>query len=399
MARENRPGGTSSDPQAKKHGYEGFDQETETGFISTNIDDFEWSQPHSGSTGEPMKLHEISSEELFREPPAAVEAQSGRVNWVARDLDCGESITYNIKGVADRRALEALGATILVLCKRHDTPVFNIKLGLESAGVVNDNRLRSEGARSQLAAADSQTTAAAQAHPTSVPVSGVSAPTPAASAYLINLTTAELAALVPPNISASDLEVPGVPSLRCANCHWPGHAFLRPLIPSLSHGSVTGCPECNLRNHNLDDCPVLLQLPSTSAFGIPAPHVLDVVYSERCNMPQIYSDRHLFFDEVHAINEQHKIDAAELNKPRNWPWTNAFAKEVAKAKPGDPILQGKLQPWEFDPAKHTYHDLPVDPTLRNISINDILAMRRLGLLDTERPEPGAGRIREPDHGP
>lgn len=363
----------------------------ESDFISTNIDDFGWSQPRFGSTGEPRKLRELSSEELFREAPATVEARSGIVNWVARNLEGGESIAYNIKGVADRRVVEALGETILALCKRHDTPIFNIKIGFESAGVVNDNRLRNEGARSQPAAADSQTAAPAQAHPISVPAPGVSVPTPAASAYPTSAPTA----LAPPSSVAGARAMPSaITNLPCPNCHWPGHELRYCPYPSLSHGSIAGCPECNVGSHNLDNCPVSRLLPIPRTFRLLPSDFLELVYQQRRNKPQIHSERHLFFDEVHAINKRHRIDPAELNKPRVWPWTNAFAIQVAKANPGDPILGGKLHPDEWNRFKHSYRDLPEDPALRGRSINDIIRMRHQGFFDAERPTPDVARMRE-----
>ncbi|KAH6618384.1 hypothetical protein B0J18DRAFT_483772 [Chaetomium sp. MPI-SDFR-AT-0129] len=164
---------TSFHRPVPKRRYEDFCQEMENDFISTNIDDFEWSRPRFEATQETQKLREIASEEVFVEPPATMEARSGMVNWVARNYDCGESITYNIKGVADRRTVEALSGKILALCKRHGTPVFNIKIDLESAGVIEQNRLRRGKARSKPAPADTRTVIPAQTHHSSAPAADI----------------------------------------------------------------------------------------------------------------------------------------------------------------------------------------------------------------------------------
>lgn len=67
-----------------------------------------------------------------------------------------------------------------------------------------------------------------------------------------------------------------------------------------------------------------------------------------------------------------------------YPWSNAFALQVANSRPGNPILRGKLHPSEFDHKKHKAADLPADPLFAGKTIGQIMAMKERGELDRDK---------------
>ncbi|KAH6631248.1 hypothetical protein F5144DRAFT_647672, partial [Chaetomium tenue] len=167
----------------------------------------------------------------------------------------------------------------------------------------------------------------------------------------------------------------------CVLCRKPGHSAQYCVVPDRNYGSVSFCPVCLTETHGFDSCPILEGKDLNKHDYIV--ELCDLLLDSRVNRPQVRSARWPFYDLL-AFG----IDLGFLKLPLDanylWPWTNKFAKEVAAAKPGDEILQGKLHPSQFDHAQHQLSNLPADPLVHGKTIAGILAMREAGKFDDDR---------------
>lgn len=167
----------------------------------------------------------------------------------------------------------------------------------------------------------------------------------------------------------------------CANCGQAGHKARKCVMPCRNYGSNKACPLCNTRDHVWDDCP-RMQVDNLEDRDF-AKALGELLFLLRPNAPQIRSVKWIFYDVLAAAHSM-KISFFQPDCELKWPWSNNFAQKVANASPGDPILQGKLHPSEFDYALHTSDDLPVDPLFAGMTVSQIIRRTAAGDFDTDR---------------
>ncbi|GAB1316802.1 methylenetetrahydrofolate reductase 1 [Madurella fahalii] len=330
------------------------DRELRQRQLVTDPAKFKWDrnqiQVEPGST---LKFIHIDENRVLEDrrgwEPSLLETIPPQVNWYASNKNRNCANGYVMKGVADNASAEALVNTLLELCKKHNTPTWNIYLELESSKMSSLHRKE---------VCEMLDTRRAQ-HPE--PDLSINMPDP--------------------KRKGRGPKTPGNSEDKCANCGNTDHKASHCQWPSVRHGSIRACALCNDASHVLDNCPKLkgVDVQSTEFLNKAG----SLLMSDRGHKPQLRSERFPFYDLL-KVGSKHPGNTLDLNGVYVWPWSNEFAKKVAVCKPGDPILRGKLHPKEFVHGKHTSFDLPADPLFDGKSVAEIRHMRGTGALDTDR---------------
>lgn len=135
---------------------EHLEREAQYEQLATRKSELRWNSDDIGPFHDKILLPEIRENRVFddfsRDGISTLDAGRGDlVNWVARDVGRPPQATaYLIKGAADELSAEAVKNTILELCKRHNAPIYNIRLELESqnAGLADLHAVSSSPANS-----------------------------------------------------------------------------------------------------------------------------------------------------------------------------------------------------------------------------------------------------------
>jgi hypothetical protein len=304
--------------------------------LPANIMEVNWSReeidiPAGQPTLHPVDEHVVKYQHR-QAPPSVLEAPGKKVNFYAENptRDAAHNRTYVAKIVGDKAGVTALGNTLLELSKKIDAPMHIITI---------------DPVPRWLYAKEGGETQASQA--------------------------------------AKSKDMP-----QCANCKRWGHKAHHCVSPYFPGGSIVACGFCNTTEHFLDKCPTIagnLERVGKGECSLAefVKAMLRCIVDWRSNKPAL---RSTFWPWPHVVEYAYveKVIAKELlEKPFLWAWTNEFTLQVSKAQPGDPILQGKIHPSQYDYKRHTAKDLPVDPLLAGKTGMEIIAMLRDGKLAGE----------------
>lgn len=172
--------------------------------------------------------------------------------------------------------------------------------------------------------------------------------------------------------------------LTCSECRRVGHRVAQCPKPDPKYLSLKACSACDNQNHKFDECfQVLQKLPSLELPVGPDTvedyrWFADVLINKRVNKPPIRTSKvswTLVLQELHASGLPFEYRGA--------PWGILFTYQMGKAKPGDPILGGRMHWKHWNSSQgHTDEQLPVDPLC--LSLEEIIKNTRLGKLSDER---------------
>ena len=404
--------------------------------LPANPDLGRWSRDSVGRFDENLRFQDVDSRTVMDTVPNGLDAgkleSTHGYHWCAPSPS-GRPMSYVMKGVADQRWIQGLSNTILNLCRKEHASVYNIRIELEhSSGAASRQRAAGatvarpargkprpkpwaqrrkgkirhrQAAAAQAGAGEREDCEDESEHGESEydesehdefeggnpeggnpedrdHENGEGSYDCASDEDLYDCAPDEdwhHNRQSAPSDTLGDAQ-PTEPG--CLNCGAPGHALASCPNPSPDEGSIKGCPVCD-DTHELDNCPLVAAMdPNSKEFlGL----LMDVVLEKRQNMPQIQAATYTFFDVLDiGCSSKFPPKRSVMSTVARWPWSNAFAKKVATANPGDDILQGKLHPLEFDHSKHTFRDLPEDPLFKGKTMYDIIKMRERGALNGER---------------
>jgi hypothetical protein len=359
FAPETRPGTDPGLSRAKKRklrdaAFEFVDHQKLPATYS-DVDALGWRPRDLAGQIGPSRLQMLDSRVLVSEyrkdTHSVLETADGRVNWCLPNPEREGGNGHCAKILADRASAEALVNTMLDACYRSGGQFVNINFEILPPRISDKHRHQVAIWRDEAKARKTGADAGSASSTGGKQTAAVMFPKPEEN------------------------------PLRCANCKAPGHHARFCKVPSKNYGSARPCPIHNTKDHYFEECPAMASKNPRDPTVIDA--VCQILIVGRSNGPQVRSSRWAWFD-ILAAGVQTGCLKTDPNTVFPWPWTNAFAKQVANAKPGDPVLQGKLHPKEWDPKKHRPSDLPEDPFVAGKSIADILRMRKNGLFDSDR---------------
>lgn len=175
-------------------------------------------------------------------------------------------------------------------------------------------------------------------------VKDLSTPTVALTSWLRHLPSSateleRIGDLICPQSATVDIELSEVcvflhvsdppDDVICANCNKPGHSLAICVGPVELEGDITGCPVCNTKEHNFDDCRVPYP---------PGKTMFDILVGDRGNRPQLRTNANIM-----ALS-------ASKGKRASYPWTKKFS------------VSQPNHVWNmFDYTRNDPNDLRIDP--------------------------------------
>ncbi|SPQ24087.1 154d1150-0ed4-4b5a-833e-e3468e5d1e05 [Thermothielavioides terrestris] len=287
-----------------------------------------------------------------------LETPDQEINWYAHDPQRPPKMAaYCLKGDADDKSINALARTIAHLCKKHNAPIWNAKLELEPPAVRNRHVAQIDKMNRDAQIAKENRRVGSQAL--------------LGAAGGQNLDNAGA-----PATPATPAEDP----VTCAHCRKPGHEVAHCAIPDELYGSIRACPECNTKDHTLDDCPVLAGGKLKDPVFLTK--LLTLVLTQRGNKPQFDTKKWAFYDVLDiAVGLGVVHDTSQVF---TWPWSNAFARAMNAVKADGALLGAQKHPRMFNTGADKLSDLPVDPLFAGKTVAQVLEMRAAGTLDSDR---------------
>ncbi|KIL95587.1 hypothetical protein FAVG1_00324 [Fusarium avenaceum] len=131
----------------------------------------------------------------------------------------------------------------------------------------------------------------------------------------------------------------------CASCGKPSHNAFRCLVAP--KGVVSGCPVCDCRSHNLDNCQAFIEMSIAEK--------VDLVVTQRGNMPAFHSSKP-WYTWLHEYCSTPGF--AKSQAITNFPWSKGFATKLYKEQNGN-YLASVQTSFDADPLHREM--LPQDP--------------------------------------
>ncbi|KAK3306273.1 uncharacterized protein B0T15DRAFT_412413 [Chaetomium strumarium] len=321
--------------------------------VTASLDDVKWNPKRVHVDPGSQRLENFVEHKVFSRyegpgKPQILEASTGEVNWYAKDPN-RPGASYVMKWVADDddRTDHPLLNTLRDICKRHNAPVVNMHVECLPLQTARDHRVLVRGPDQ----------AASQA-----PARKILAPVPRKKQQDADTT------MVPVD-TAPSAGSGGTP--RCGNCGRSGHKVKDCWCPCYHYGSIKACGVCNSNSHFSDKCPKLAGANKDSKkYWL---DLFELFYKPRVNKPQLRSAQVTFFQVLEYAEGEDWLPDGMLEQVIPYPWTNEFAISIAKSKPGDAILRGRLHPSQFDPQVHNaLEHLPVDPRFEGKTLMQVV---------------------------
>ncbi|KAK1752917.1 hypothetical protein QBC47DRAFT_431076 [Echria macrotheca] len=353
-------------------------------------------RPAVPSFKQPGLLEVPASDVLVRQRPPSEPLFVGSKRLIDYNWYCQtpggqrDSVNYTAKVARDRESLLALVDTMEHIAAQSGGTLFNLQLSVVTPGQhAKDIGLMAQMLEDQeRQKGQQQTTPSAKQPPSRTQVDSNNDPSSKLSFANKNQPVIKAEE---PNQGLHTLNLPPV---RCANCERHGHELKNCVVPNSEYGSITGCPICNTKRHVLDTCPVLGSKSGPEKNEILVDHLL----LARKRAPQIASEKYSWIDLLEVA--RHRLRPNGLGHIHGeLPWTDGFAKKMARTKPYARELGGRTHPDVFRPGRDPREDLPIDTCWIEKTLDQVTDEVKKGKWDRQRkryrasPSPTEGKKR------